>query len=122
MVGMPECRIMLSQAAVYVALAPKSNASYVAINEAMQDVRGRRVLPVPTHLQDAHYQGAERLGHGQDYEYAHDSEDGWVNQDYLGVERSYYRPVNRGFEIELKKRMDEFQAKRSHSSTKTQQE
>ena len=122
MVGMPECRIMLSQAAVYVALAPKSNASYVAINEAMQDVRGRRVLPVPTHLQDAHYQGAERLGHGQDYEYAHDSEDGWVNQDYLGVERSYYRPVNRGFEIELKKRMDEFQAKRSHGSTKTQQE
>jgi putative ATPase len=122
MVGMPECRIMLSQAAVYVALAPKSNASYVAINEAMQDVRGRRVLPVPTHLQDAHYQGAERLGHGQDYEYAHDSEDGWVNQDYLGVERSYYRPVNRGFEIELKKRMDEFQAKRSHGSAKTQQE
>lgn len=122
MVGMPECRIMLSQAAVYVALAPKSNASYVAINEAMQDVRGRRVLPVPTHLQDAHYLGAERLGHGQDYEYAHDSEDGWVNQDYLGVERSYYRPVNRGFEIELKKRMDEFQAKRSHGSAKTQQE
>ena len=119
MVGMPECRIMLSQAAVYVALAPKSNASYIAINEAMQDVRERRVLPVPTHLQDAHYKGAERLGHGQGYEYAHNSEDGWVDQDYLGVERNYYRPVDRGFEAELKKRMDEFQAKRSRGSAET---
>lgn len=116
MVGMPECRIMLSQAAVYVALAPKSNASYVAINEAMQDVRERRVLPVPTHLQDAHYKGAERLGHGEGYEYAHNSEDGWVDQDYLGIERDYYRPVDRGFEAELKKRMDEFQAKRSRGT------
>lgn len=119
MVGMPECRIMLSQAAVYVALAPKSNASYIAINEAMQDVRERRVLPVPTHLQDDHYKGAERLGHGQGYEYAHNSEDGWVDQDYLGVERNYYRPVDRGFEAELKKRMDEFQAKRSRGSAET---
>jgi len=119
MVGMPECRIMLSQAAVYVALAPKSNASYVAINEAMQDVRERRVLPVPTHLQDSHYKGAERLGHGQGYEYAHNSEDGWVDQDYLGVDRNYYRPVDRGFEAELKKRIDEFQAKRSRGSAET---
>ena len=116
MIGMPECRIMLSQAAVYVALAPKSNASYAAINEAMQDVRERRVLPVPTHLQDAHYKGAERLGHGEGYEYAHNSDDGWVDQDYLGVDRSYYRPVERGFEAELKKRMEEFQAKRTHGS------
>lgn len=114
MVGMPECRIMLSQAAVYVALAPKSNASYAAINEAMQDVRERRVLPVPTHLQDSHYQGAERLGHGEGYEYAHDAEDGWVDQDYLGVERSYYRPVDRGFEAELRKRLEEFKARRTH--------
>ncbi|MDA0590515.1 MAG: replication-associated recombination protein A [Planctomycetota bacterium] len=115
MIGMPECRIMLSQAAVYVALAPKSNASYTAINEAMQDVRERRVLPVPTHLQDGHYKGAERLGHGEGYEYAHDSKDGWVDQDYLGVDRSYYRPVDRGFEVELKKRLDEFKAKRTRA-------
>ena len=115
MIGMPECRIMLSQAAVYVALAPKSNASYTAINEAMQDVRERRVLPVPTHLQDGHYKGAERLGHGEGYEYAHDSKDGWVDQDYLGVDRSYYRPVDRGFEGELKKRLDEFKAKRTRA-------
>lgn len=111
-VGMPECRIILSQAATYVALAPKSNAAYVAINEAMQDVRERRVLPVPTHLQDRHYSGAERLGHGEGYQYAHDSEDGWVDQDYLGVDRSYYRPVDRGFEAELKQRLEDFQARR----------
>ena len=111
-VGMPECRIILSQAATYVALAPKSNAAYVAINEAMQDVRERRVLPVPTHLQDRHYAGAERLGHGEGYQYAHDSDDGWVNQDYLGVERSYYRPVDRGFESELKQRLEEFKSRR----------
>jgi len=112
MVGMPECRIMLSQAATYVALAPKSNASYVAINEAMQDVRERRVLPVPTHLQDAHYGGAEQLGHGQGYQYAHNAEDGWVDQDYLGVDRSYYRPVDRGFEAELGTRLSELKNRR----------
>ncbi|MFP6762092.1 MAG: replication-associated recombination protein A [Planctomycetaceae bacterium] len=112
MVGMPECRIMLSQAATYVALAPKSNASYVAINEAMQDVRERRVLPVPTHLQDAHYGGAEQLGHGQGYQYAHNAEDGWVDQDYLGVDRSYYRPVDRGFEAELGTRLSELKTRR----------
>lgn len=119
MVGMPECRIMLSQAATYVALAPKSNAAYTAINEAMQDVRERRVLPVPTHLKDSHYKGAERLGHGQDYEYAHSAKDGWVDQDYLGVDRSYYRPVNRGFEAELQQRMDVIRERKSHQSLDT---
>lgn len=119
MVGMPECRIMLSQAATYVALAPKSNAAYAAINEAMQDVRERRVLPVPKHLQDAHYRGAERLGHGDGYEYAHDSEDGWVDQDYLGVERSYYRPVDRGFESQLRQRMETLKARKSNSDPDT---
>jgi len=121
MIGMPECRIMLSQAAVYVALAPKSNASYAAINEAMQDVRERRVLPVPTHLQDSHYKGAERLGHGEGYEYAHSSEDGWVDQDYLGVDRSYYRPVDRGFEAELKKRLEEFKSRRHRGPGESRQ-
>jgi putative ATPase len=113
MVGMPECRIMLSQAATYVALAPKSNAAYTAINEAMQDVRERRVLPVPTHLKDSHYKGAERLGHGDGYEYAHSADDGWVDQDYLGVDRSYYRPVNRGFEAELQQRMAAIKERKS---------
>lgn len=111
-VGMPECRIILSQAATYVALAPKSNAAYVAIDEALNDVRTRAVLPVPAHLQDAHYKGAERLGHGEGYQYAHSSKDGWVDQDYLGVDRSYYRPVDRGFEAGLKQRLDELRSRR----------
>ncbi|MDA1163642.1 MAG: replication-associated recombination protein A [Planctomycetota bacterium] len=114
MIGMPECRIMLSQAATYVALAPKSNAAYTAINEAMLDVRERRVLPIPTHLKDSHYKGAERLGHGEGYEYAHSSEDGWVDQEYLGVDRSYYRPVDRGFEAELRQRMEDIRQRKSH--------
>ena len=116
MVGMPECRIMLSQAATYVALAPKSNAAYAAINEAMQDVRERRGLPIPTHLKDSHYKGAERLGHGEGYEYAHSGDDGWVDQDYLGVDRSYYRPVNRGFEAELQQRMATINERKSQPS------
>lgn len=116
MVGMPECRIMLSQAATYVALAPKSNAAYAAINEAMKDVRERRVLPVPTHLKDAHYKGAERLGHGEGYEYAHNSDDGWVDQEYLGVDRSYYRPVDRGFEAELQQRMETMKERKTRGA------
>jgi len=115
-IGMPECRIILSQAATYVALAPKSNAAYVAIDEALDDVRQRRVLPVPTHLKDSHYGGAKKLGHGEGYQYAHSAADGWVDQDYLGVDRSYYRPVDRGFESELKTRLDGFRQRRSSSS------
>lgn len=115
-IGMPECRIILSQAATYVALAPKSNAAYVAIDEALDDVRQRRVLPVPTHLKDSHYGGAKKLEHGEGYQYAHSSEDGWVDQDYLGVDRSYYRPVDRGFESELKSRLDGFRQRRSNSA------
>lgn len=106
-VGMPEARIILSQAATYVALAPKSNAAYVAIDEALNDVRTHAVLPIPAHLQDAHYKGAQRLGHGDGYQYAHRSKDGWVDQDYLGIERHYYRPVDRGFEATLKQRLEE---------------
>lgn len=118
-IGMPECRILLSQAATYVALAPKSNAAYVAIDEALDDVRQRRVLPVPTHLKDAHYRGARQLGHGDGYQYAHAGEDGWVDQDYLGVSRSYYRPVDRGFEAELQSRLADFQQRRSTSGEST---
>ena len=115
-VGMPECRIILAQAVTYLALAPKSNASYVAIDAALDDVRTRAVLPVPKHLQDSHYPGAKQLGHGQDYVYAHNGEDGWVDQDYLGVERTYYEPLDRGFEAELKRRLDEWRSRRDTSS------
>jgi putative ATPase len=111
-VGMPECRIPLVQAATYIALAPKSNATIKAIDAAMEDVRTQRVLPVPVHLRDAHYPGAERLGHGVGYQYAHDHPGGWVAADYLGVEKTYYEPAERGLEAELKKRLEDFKARR----------
>jgi len=106
-VGLPECRIILAQAVTYVATAPKSNASYVAIDSAIEDIRTQRVLPVPKHLRDAHYGGAKQLGHGEGYQYAHNSKSGWVDQDYLGVERTYYEPVDRGYEAEIRRRLAE---------------
>lgn len=104
-VGLPECQLPLAQAVTYLACAPKSNAATVAIGEARADIREGRLLPVPVHLRDGHYQGAKRLGHGIGYEYAHDAEGGVAAQDYLGVEREYYRPVPRGFEAELGERL-----------------
>jgi putative ATPase len=106
-VGLPECRLTLAQAVTYLALAPKSNACTTAIGAAMSDVREKRVIPVPRHLQDKHYAGAKRLGHGQGYEYAHDAPDGIAAQDYLGVEKRYYEPTDRGFERELAERLAE---------------
>jgi len=106
-VGLPECRLTLAQAVTYLALAPKSNACTTAIGAAMSDVREKRVIPVPRHLQDKHYAGAKRLGHGQGYEYSHDAPDGIAAQDYLGVEKRYYEPTDRGFERELSERLAE---------------
>ncbi len=106
LVGLPECQLNLAQAVTYLACAPKSNAATVGIMEARRDIRQGRLLPVPVHLRDSHYPGAKRLGHGQDYQYAHDHENGVAAQDYLGVEREYYRPVDRGFEQQLVKRLE----------------
>jgi putative ATPase len=106
-VGLPECQLNLAQAVTYLACAPKSNASYLAIREAQEDIREGRVLPVPRHLQDSHYPGAKRLGHGEGYEYAHDAEGGVAAQDYLGVERQYYRPTDRGFEKDIAARLEQ---------------
>ncbi len=111
-VGMPECRIILAQAVTYLSAAPKSNASYMAINAAMDDVSARRVIPVPIHLKDGHYAGAKRLGHGTGYQYAHDSDEGWVDQDYLGVEKRYYEPTTRGYEQQIKQRLEELESLR----------
>lgn len=111
-IGMPECRINLAQATTYLACAPKSNASYTAIDAALADVRQNTLVPVPMHLRDGHYTGSERLGHGVGYEYAHDSADGWVKQDYLGVDRQYYQPVDRGKESEIRLRLDDLRARR----------
>jgi putative ATPase len=105
-IGMPEAQLTLGQAAIYMATAPKSNASAMAIWGAMSDVREGRTLPVPKHLKDTHYKGSKRLGHGQGYQYAHDHEGGYVKQDYLGVEKTYYTPTDRGFEAEIAKRME----------------
>ena len=104
-VGLPECQLTLSQTVAYLALAPKSNASTVAIGAARRDVRESHVLPVPKHLRCSHYQGAKTLGHGVDYQYAHEGADGVVAQEYLGVDRTYYEPVDRGFEKELQQRL-----------------
>lgn len=104
-VGLPECQLTLSQTVSYLACAPKSNSATVAINAARRDVQEQRVIPVPKHLRDAHYRGAQQLGHGEGYLYAHDAKDGIAEQDYLGVDRTYYEPVDRGFESELKRRL-----------------
>ena len=106
-VGLPECQLTLAQAVIYLALAPKSNACTVAIGSARRDVREQAVLPVPRHLQDKHYAGAERLGHGQGYEDAHDAPDGIASQDYLGVDKRYYEPTDRGLERDLAERLAE---------------
>ena len=79
-VGLPECQLALAQAVTYMATAPKSNAATLAIGKAREDVRAGRTLAVPQHLRDAHYHGAEELGHGEGYQYSHDFEGGWVEQ------------------------------------------
>jgi putative ATPase len=114
-VGLPECQLALAQAVTYLATAPKSNAATAAIDKARRDVREGRTLQVPMHLRDASYHGAEKLGHGQEYQYAHNYEGGWVNQTYLPEERSYYLPVERGFERRIKKRMAALQRRRQES-------
>jgi putative ATPase len=110
-VGLPECQLNLAQAVTYLACALKSNASTVALGEAQADVREGRLLSVPVILRDSHYSGAKRLGHGQGYQYAHNSPDAIAAQDYLGVEREYYRPVDRGQERELGQRLATVRAK-----------
>jgi putative ATPase len=107
-VGLPECRINLSQAAVYLALAPKSNAAYKAVEAALDDVRREGNRPPPPHLRDANYRGAKELGHGAGYKYPHAS-GGWVEQQYLPDElsgRRYYVPI-RGLESQMAARLDE---------------
>ena len=103
-VGMPEAQIILSEAVVYVATAPKSNASYMAVNEAMDSVRNDKIEKVPVHLQDAHYKGAAKLGHGVGYKYAHDYKYHYVEQQYLPDElvgRKFYNPTDNGYEKQV---------------------
>ncbi len=90
-VGMPEARIPLAQAVIYIAGAPKSNAAYRAIEAALEDIRNEQTLEVPDHLKDSHYRGAEKLGHGKGYKYPHDY-GGRVEQEYLPGKKKYYNP------------------------------
>lgn len=106
MVGLPEARIILSEAAVYVALAPKSNSAYLGIDAAIHAVRHKKQGEVPKHLRDAHYGGAKQLGHGVGYRYAQDYPNGYVEQQYLPdtlVGETFYTPLERGCEEELVK-------------------
>jgi putative ATPase len=105
-IGMPEARIILSHAVIYVATAPKSNRAYAAINAALEDVRHSRTLPVPKHLRDAHYSGAKQFGHGEGYLYPHDFEGGFVPQRCLEGGRVYYEPTSNGLEGRIKERLD----------------
>ena len=103
-VGMPEAQIILSQAVTYMACAPKSNAAYNAISEAMSVVKETKTPPVPAHLQDAHYGAAEKLGHGVGYKYAHDYPNHYVKQQYLPdglTDRVFYRPSDIGYEAKI---------------------
>ena len=108
-IGMPEARIVLAQAVAYVASAPKSNAVYKAIDEALMYVKNNPAGPIPTHLQDAHYKGAAKLGHGLNYKYAHDYKNHYVAQQYTpdGMEDvSFYRPTENGYEADIIKHLE----------------
>jgi len=109
-IGMPEARIILAQAVVHNAMAPKSNSAYLAVNEAIADVRAGKGGAVPVHLRGSGYVGAARIGHGEGYRYAHDGADGVVAQQYLPDDLAgrthYYRPTGRGFEERLASRLE----------------
>ncbi len=107
-IGMPEGRIVLGEATAYLATAPKSNRSYLAIDAAIADVRAGNAGAVPEHLRDAHYAGAKKLGHGKDYQYSHDSPRGVAAQEYLPEAlrgTQYYQPTDHGHERELQTRL-----------------
>ena len=114
-VGMPECRINLAQAAVYLSLAPKSNASYMALNNATGSIRRDGAAEPPPHLQDGHYAGAEKLGRGIGYEYSHDAPDAVAGQPLApaGLENArFYQPTDRGWEARAAERLAKIKAAR----------
>jgi len=116
-VGMPEAQIILAQAVIYVACSPKSNASYMALSGAVEDVKSGRTLEVPAALKDASYKGAKRLGRGEGYKYSHQYEGGWVEQEYLPAPRIYYLPTDRGYEAEIKERLEAWRKRKSGGSS-----
>jgi putative ATPase len=118
MVGMPEARIILAQAVTYCATAPKSNASYLAIDAALNDVKNKRMQVVPKHLRDAHYKGATAMGHGAGYIYPHSEKNRFAVQDYLGISAKYYLPANSGYEIKIIERLKYWEQLRKDATGK----
>jgi len=109
-VGWPEARIPIAEATLYIATAPKSNSSIVAIDAALDDVRSGRTLAVPEHLRDAHYAGAKRLGHGKGYQYSHEQPGHFGAQDFLGANKTYYEPTEQGAEKAIRERVAKWRA------------
>jgi len=116
-VGMPEAKIIVDQAVTYIATAPKSNAAYLGISSAMKDVEEKKLVPVPMHLRDANFPGAEALGHGKGYRYPHDYKGHFIEQ-YYGAPREYYRPAESGFEAEILSRMQRWKDKKKRDERK----
>lgn len=115
-VGMPEARIILAQAVTYIAAAPKSNAAYIGIDKALEDVRQGGPYAVPLHLRDSHYRGAEKLGHGLTYLYPHDYPDHWVQQTYAPEKlehMTYYEPTDQGYEATIQQILKTINIKKS---------
>lgn len=113
-IGMPEGKLVLAQAAVYVAAAPKSNACYVGIEKALEDIKSEIIGDVPDHLKDSHYSGAKALSHGQDYKYPHNFKDNYTPQDYLPhdiKDKVYYNPTDNGYEEIIKERLKDLKDK-----------
>lgn len=119
-IGMPEARIILAHATVYMATAPKSNRAYVAIDAALEDVKQGRTLPVPKHLRDSHYQGAKSLGNGAGYLYPHDFDGGFVPQRCLEGGRQYYEPTTHGLEGRIKERLDHYRQQWEQAAAESQ--
>ena len=117
MIGLPECQLPLAQAAIYLACAPKSNASARAIWAAAEDVRTGRTIPVPKHLRSTGYAGAKTLGAGQGYRYPHDAPNGIVPEEYLGVDKVYYNPTDRGAEALLSRYLEEARRRMREAGT-----
>ena len=101
-IGMPEGQLILAEAVIYMATAPKSNSCYLAVDSALEDIRRGQMGSVPKHLKDAHYSGAKKLGYGEGYRYPHDFPDGYVKQQYLPdlvKDRVYYQPSERDIRV-----------------------
>ena len=123
-VGMPEAQIILAQAVTYIATAPKSNRSCEAVFQAMQEVQATGDLPIPAHLQDAHYKGAAKLGHGTGYKYAHDYPNDYVEQQYLPYElsgREFYQPSGNGYEVKIREHMARIKKEAAEASSENKE-